>query len=172
MRRAWPGVPVSELEEAPGHSPGRADGHRALPDRFCAPREPGPPLPGRTARTLEGREQMPAGMSTSAGPGEVSLRDCPPGACSVPEGLRGRAGGRGEEGALQALSPPATVLGPTLTAPTAPLLHCRRETLLSPCSIESGASSSFLSDMDMSTVSVGSVPVPAAPGCLSQMLLG
>ncbi|CAN0232282.1 unnamed protein product, partial [Bubo scandiacus] len=68
-------------------------------------------------------------------------------ACSVPEGLRGRARGRGEEGALQALPPPATALGPTLTAPTAPLLCCGRETLLSPSSIESGASSSSLSDM-------------------------
>ena len=70
-----------------------------------------------------------------------------PGACSVPEGLRGRAGGHGEEWASQALRLPATALGPTLNALIAPLLCCGRETLLSPSSIESGASSSSLSDM-------------------------
>ena len=92
------------------NSPGKTHGHGALASPVSPHRCPGQPLPGDTACMLEGREQMPAGMSTSAGPGDASPRDGPRGpALSLPSWLMGRAGGLGEEGGTAGTGVPVKV---------------------------------------------------------------
>lgn len=73
MRSARRGLSLAESRTEPqDNSPGNRCGHRAPSLRFCTHRYPGQPLPGDTACMLEGREQMPLGMSTSAGLREAS----------------------------------------------------------------------------------------------------
>ena len=70
VRSARKGPSLAESWREPQeNSPGNTCGHRALSLLFCTHRWPGQPLPGDTACTLRRREQMPLGMSTSAGLG-------------------------------------------------------------------------------------------------------
>ena len=87
IKREWGARPLGKLEGTPRNSPGKTHGHRAPASTVCAHRCLGQPLPGCTACMLEGREQTPAGMNSSGGPGATSLRDCPQGLfCGCPAG--------------------------------------------------------------------------------------
>jgi len=103
MRRVWGARPVGKLEGALRNSPGKTHGHRAPASAVCARRYLGQPPDGGTVCMLEGREQTPAGMSSSAGPGAASLRDCPQGLlCGCPVGRWAGLEALQREGALQA----------------------------------------------------------------------
>lgn len=147
---------------------------------------------------LEGREQTPLGMSTSAGPGEASLRDCPRGpALPLPSWLLGRAGGLGEEGGIAGTGVPAGAHCPAwaplaegrrgpapgwsgssclplppLSAPRRPprqaLCYAAGGLLCSHPAPSSRGPAACLRTWRTSTVSVWRVPVPAAPGVSSK----
>lgn len=130
-----------------GNSPCNISGHRAHPIRMFGRRHSRRHLPGHTACMLEEREKMAQSLSTFAGPGVPE--GLSPRACSVPAMLADGQGqrlwrGRGPAGTRV----PAGTHSPTWVPPAKEQRGPaeKRDTFLSPRSLESGAFS-FIADM-------------------------